>query len=572
MLVDDKLKFDASYKDIFRKGTIAILTTFGAGLLFGKPNMMIAFVLVLGSNALSLQNLRIKTASKTLRLIAIDLLIVATAYVASLSKWSAIMINLVTIFGIIYLTVSPYNQMAYKTFMMLFVFCQYTHIPLSGLPNRFLMVIVVVTIVMMSIYFEQRRIKALLPPQVGEGFKLIKKQLSKMEEGQFDEGISQALSHQMNELAYVIYNTSYKRYFTTYVGKVHFHFYLNISYFNFLLEQLHKQERRGLLSQKDVKSIKGLFDQVESYFNRAISRETLIERFDVYLNMHKQSAGLEEEVWDVIYAFKKNFSELEALDYKEKNKPYDEWERSELSALKNRIKEKLNPKSMSFNFAMRLAIVLTLTLFLAQVVGFYKFIWVIIPIMSITQPYYEDTKRRKKERIKSNILASIGVAIVINVIEVQWVAFAMLILAFYLIYAYKDYYHMSIFLTIISMSIAAVNKGINALVVYRILYVLLGATIVELTSKIVPYKLEDGIYELISETEHINEILERESILSLEGKANLNRIREAIIYSAVLCQKLYLKNKQYKSEKVNYLIRTNTEFVTRLGHRVLRNK
>ena len=572
MPVDKKLKFDASYKDIFVKGTIALLTTLGAGLLFGKENMMIAFVLVLGSNALALQNLRIKTANKTLRLIAFDLLIVCIAYVASLNKWMAIPINLVTLFLIIYLTVSPYNQMSYKTFMMLFVFCQYTSIPLSALSSRLIMVISVVTIIMMRIYFEQRRIKALLPPQVGDGFKLITKQLSKMGEGQFDESLSLTLSQQMNELAYVIYNTSYKRYFTTYVGKVHFHFYLNISYFNFLLEQMHKQARHGLLSQEHILSIKQLFKQVESYFNREISRGVLIEKFDVYLNAYQQNGSFEEEVFNVIYAFRKNFGELEGLNYKEKNKPYDEWGRSELSAIKNRIKEQLNPKSMSFNFAMRMSIVLTLTLLLAQIVGFYKFIWAIIPIMSITQPYYEDTKRRKKDRIKSNILASIGIAIFINVIHVQWVAIGVLVLAFYLIYAYKDYYHMSIFLTIISMSIASVSKGINVLVVYRIMYVLLGAGIVELTSGLLPYKLEDGIYELVGEMERLNEILERESILSLEGKANLNRIREAIIYSAVLCQKLYLKNKQYKNEKVNDLMSTNTEFVIRLGHSVLRNK
>ena len=572
MLVDNKLKFDASYQDIFRKGTIAVLTTLGSGLLFGSQNMMIAFVLILGSNALALQNLRIKTVNKTLRLIAIDLIIVCLAFVASLNKWLSIPINFITLFLIIYLTVSPYNQMSYKTFMMLFVFCQYTSIPLNALPNRFLMVMVTVTIVMISIYFEQRRMKALLPTQVGEGFKLILKQLTKMEEGQFDEDLSRALSQQMNELAYVIYHTSYKRYFTTYVGKVHFHFYLNISYFNFLLEQMYKQVKRGLLSQKEMTSIKQLFTQVESYFNREISREALIEKFDSYLNRYPHQMEIEEEIVDVIDAFRKNFSELETLDYKEKNKPYGNWERSDLNKMKSKIKAQLTPKSMSFNFAIRMSIVLTLTLFLAQIVGFYKFIWAIIPIMSITQPYYEDTKRRKKDRIKSNILASIGIALIINVIHVRWVAIGVLILAFYLIYAYKDYYHMSIFLTIISMSIASVSKGINALVFYRIIYVLLGAGIVELTVGLRPYKLENGIYELVNETERLNEILERESILSLEGKESLNRVREAIIHSAVLCQKLYLKNKQYKDEKINDLIRINTEFVIRLGHSVLRNK
>lgn len=572
MLVDKKAKFDASYKDIFRKGTISLATTLGAGLLFGQENMMIAFVLVLGANALALQNLRIKTVNKTLRLIIFDLLIVCISFVASLNKWIALPINLMTLFLIIYLTVSPYNQMSYKTFMMLFVFCQYIKIPLERLPYRFLMIIFTVTIIIMSIYLEQRRIKALLPPQVGVGFETLYKQLIEMEAGRWDDGLSQEVSLQMSTLAYVIYNTSYNRYFTTYIGKVHFHFYLNISYFNFLLEQMYKQMQRGLFNAKEISGLRQLFERIESYFERKISREVLIEAFNDYLNKYVNSSGFKEEVLDVIYAFRKNFVELETLDYKDKNKLYDEWGRSDLSRIQNKIKVQLNLKSMSVNFAIRMSILLTTTLFLAELFDFYKFIWAIIPIMSITQPYYEETRRRRTDRVKSNILASVVIALLINVVHVRWMALIVFVMAFYLIYAYKDYYHMSLFLTIISMCVASVSKGMNVLVFYRIIYVLLGAVMVELGSRFIPYKLEDGIYELVQEAERLNKILEKESILSLEGKANYNRIREAIIYSAVLCQKLYLKNKQYKNEKINYLISTNTEFVIRLGHSILRNK
>ena len=121
------------------------------------------------------------------------------------------------------------------------------------------------------------------------------------------------------------------------------------------------------------------------------------------------------------------------------------------------------------------------------------------------------------------------------------------------------------------MSVSSFGTGMNTLVFYRIIYVLLGAGIVLTTSKLMPYRLEDGIEEMITEIEHLNEVLEKESLLSLEGKANRNRIREAIIYSAVLSQKLSMKNKQRHSERVQYLLTTNTEFAVRLGHCVLRN-
>ena len=68
-------KIEVSLSEILRKGTFTLVTTFGAGYLFGKENMMIAFVLVLGSASLVTQDLRIRTWSKVLRLIFIDLLI-----------------------------------------------------------------------------------------------------------------------------------------------------------------------------------------------------------------------------------------------------------------------------------------------------------------------------------------------------------------------------------------------------------------------------------------------------------------------------------------------------------------
>ena len=392
-----------------------------------------------------------------------------------------------------------------------------------------------------------------------------------MIEGKFDEDLSEKLSEQMGELAYVIYHTSYKRYFTTYIGKVHFHFYLNMSYFNLILEQIYEQMHRGYFTKQNLMALKGLFDQIEAYFERRLKREELIKNLDEYIEANEASSGFNEEVYEVIYALRKNFMELEEIPYHKKNQLYNDWGRSDLSRIRNKIRGKLNPKSMSFNFAMRMAVVISVLLFLAFKLGFYKFIWAIIPVMSITQPYYEDTRRRGSDRVKSNILAAIALTLIVDIVKMEWIVFALLVIAFYLIYAYKDYYHMSLFLTIISMSVSSFGTGMNTLVFYRIIYVLLGAGIVLTTSKLMPYRLEDGIEEMITEIEHLNEVLEKESLLSLEGKANRNRIREAIIYSAVLSQKLSMKNKQRHSERVQYLLTTNTEFAVRLGHCVLRN-
>ena len=566
-----KHKLDNDYKEIFYKGTITLLTTFGAGALFGKENMMIAFIMVIGSSILASQDLKIKTLYKTIRLILLDILIVGIAYIASLNMWLAIPINLATIFIIIYLNVSLYEPMTYRTFLMLYVFCQYTEITLLEIPKRIAMVIFTVTIVVIMIYIEQNKIKTLLPPQIEKAFRLLYGQLTLMQEGNFDTDISNEISYHMNELACTIYGSSFRRYFTTYIGKIHFYFYLNVSYFNFLLEQIYKQNKNGIFEEKHIGEIAELFNEIQRYFHRDIKRQDVIKKLEEYLDTHQPEDRLTKEITSTIFALRKNFQELDNLSIKHTNNVYDEWKHTDLKQLQHKIRQQFAPKGMSFNFATRMSVVLTATLLIAQVLGFYKFIWAIIPIMSITQPYVEDTNKRRIDRLESNLIAAFAITVIIDVIQVRWIIVLLLVVAFYLYYGYKDYYHISLFMTIISMCISTVNAGINQLFFYRVVYVTLGVVIVGLISKIKPYRLEDGIKELVNEIETLNHILEEESIKYVQEKADLDRIREAIIYSAVLCQKLYLKNKKYQDKEVEDLIRLNTEFLVRLGYSILRN-
>lgn len=353
--------------------------------------------------------------------------------------------------------------------------------------------------------------------------------------------------------------------------KIHFYFYLNVSYFNFLLEQIYKQNKNGIFEEKHIGEIAELFNEIQRYFHRDIKRQDVIKKLEEYLDTHQPEDRLTKEITSTIFALRKNFQELDNLSIKHTNNVYDEWKHTDLKQLQHKIRQQFAPKGMSFNFATRMSVVLTATLLIAQVLGFYKFIWAIIPIMSITQPYVEDTNKRRIDRLESNLIAAFAITVIIDVIQVRWIIVLLLVVAFYLYYGYKDYYHISLFMTIISMCISTVNAGINQLFFYRVVYVTLGVVIVGLISKIKPYRLEDGIKELVNEIETLNHILEEESIKYVQEKADLDRIREAIIYSAVLCQKLYLKNKKYQDKEVEDLIRLNTEFVVRLGYSILRN-
>ena len=571
MLTFHSFKIQVDKKEVFIKGTVAFLTTFFAGLLFGKANMMIAFVIVLGSNVLAQQNFRIRLFDKLMQLILIDIGIVVVSYIASLHVWWGVGINLVMIFLIIFLAMTPFEPLRYKTFMMLYVFCQYSAISLEQLPQRLLMVIFSVSIVILLQFIGQRKDHALLSDEISKAFSLLREQLSIKADVKTYEVNYEAINEQMRSLAYHIYRTGHRRYFTTYLGKVQFHFYLNISYLNLLIFERSKEEEKGESWSSKKQELAKLIGVIDDYFSRQISRKQVILALDKYLAETKDKEDY-AKIKEVLSDLKMNFEALEDLDHQKKHKLYHTWKRSELSKVHKQAKRHFNSHNMSFNFALRMAVILTVCLFLAKWLGFYKFIWVIIPIMSITQPYYEDTHRRKKDRIISNILAAIGITVILDIANFWWVSYIMLIAAFYLIFAYKDYYHFSFFITIISMIISSIEMGIDTLLIYRIIYVLLGAVIVTITTNIFPYYLKDGIADMTFQLEEINEAIEKEAFNLARGEGNLDLVREALIRSAVITSKLIMQNKVYQSEALMKRLNLNTEFCIRIGYRLLRGE
>ena len=377
MLGIHSYRIEVDKYEILKKGTIAIATTLFAGILFDKMNMMLAFVLVLGSSAMQAQNFRVRLIEKTVRLILVDWLIVLLAYLASLDHIWAIPLNLIVIFGIIFLGMTPFEPLRYKTFMMLYVFSQYTEIELGEMPRRLLMVVFSVCVVVFTNYLRQRKNKSLLPESIKSAFSQLEKQLEQLSlTDKLKEGYV-AIYRQMRQLAYDIYGTSHRQYFTTYLGRVQFHFYLNISYLNLAIYQLSGQVEKSDILHEELSKLKAVMQCINHYFDRKIKRKEVIDSIDGYLNEHKQVVGMMQEIDEVLFSMKKNFEELEGIDQKKNYKLYKKWQRSELSKVCKRARLHFNVQNVSFNFALRMAIILTVGLFAASILGYYKFIWAI---------------------------------------------------------------------------------------------------------------------------------------------------------------------------------------------------
>ena len=556
---------------MLKNGTIAVLTMFGVGILFGEKNIMLAFPIALTSAVLGRQNFKVKTFNKTIRIILIDLIIVTLAYISRLNIFIGIFINFISIFLIMYTITSPYDPTFYKPFIMLYVFTQYAWVPLNKMPARYLSVIFgVLVIVICNKIVNEINEKSLLGKSIYKALSLISEGLKDILEGNYTKKKELECTNIMRALAYKVYVSRYKDYLTTNLGQIQFKIFMDIEHLNLFLRKIEEGYSHKDITKREIEELISLLEQIKKFSNGNINVEQVVNETNRYVNKYIKEAKYGYEISVILINLSKNINSLNAVDRREINKVYEKWQRSYLDKTRYTFKEYFRKDSIRFKFAMRMAITLTLSLFIGEILGFYKIIWAIITIMSVIQPYYEDTLKKTKDRVVGNTIAIIFTGVAINLIDNKFVTIAILIASLYLLYAFKEYHKISLFAAIASISVSSLSNNINELLLYRIAYVIVGVLIVIIANKyIFPYKLQDGIRQLEEKVKRYNEMLLKEGKLYLQDEGDIHIVRDIIIHLTLMNQKLYLRNIQYGDENVDIFIDDNTYFAIEVGYSIL---
>ena len=570
MLMIEKItiKYKLNVDSMIKNGSVAVITMLGVGIIFGMENIMIAFPIALTSTVLGRQNFYVKPISKVINIIAIDLLIVLAAYFASINIWMGLVINLISIFLILYLVTSPYEPTFFKPFIMLYVFTQYATIQLDKLPARLLAVIFGITIVAVLSIIKKGDEKQIVVKIINATLKLLRKQMLNILEGKFDHALEERCTKSMMDLSYRIYITRHKKYLTTNLGIIQFNIFLYIEELNLYLREVNSKYKEGKIERATLEEIIFLLINLSQiYKNNNEKLDHIYYKLEEIKSENINCSYDIEKLIDLIKKIAENIVKLTGIDIKTQNKIYEHWQRSDLDMPIVLFKEHFNKDSIRFKFAIRMSIALSVALLIGDILGMYKIIWAIITIMSIMQPYYEDTILKAKDRVVGNVAAIIFTGVVINIVDNKIITILLLVCALYLLYGFKEYYKISFFAAIASICIASLTKSVNILIVYRIVYVIVGVVAVLLANRFLfPYKLSNGIEQLQSKIRRYDKILIEKVKKGIDNKVDESGIRDLIIHITLLTQKLYLRNLQYNSEEIQRFIEKNNQFVIELGY------
>ena len=158
----------------------------------------------------------------------------------------------------------------------------------------------------------------------------------------------------------------------------------------------------------------------------------------------------------------------------------------------------MNKDTLQFNFSLRMALAVSIAMLLGSILGFQKSMWISITAMSITQPHFDDTKTRVKERFFGTLIGSaIFVLIFVYLVPQQFSSIVLLILSY--IYTFiKEYKIKMIFITMSSLGAAMILFQPGVSVPMRIAFIVVGIGIALIVNKVIygRLKLDESNEEL----------------------------------------------------------------------------
>ena len=238
---------------MIRNGTIAVLTMFIVGIFFGQKNMLLAFPIALTSTVLGRQNFKVKTFNKAFIIILIDITILTLAYISRLNIFTGVFINFISIFLIMYIITTPYDLGFYKPFIMLYVFTQFTKVPFSEMPARYLSVIFgVLMIIICNKAVKGENEKSILVKNVLKSLDLIIDGLNDILENNYTRDKEIKCTNIMRVLAYKVYVSRYKEYLTTNLGQIEFKIFMNIEHLNFFLSKIEEGYNNNEINEEEI--------------------------------------------------------------------------------------------------------------------------------------------------------------------------------------------------------------------------------------------------------------------------------------------------------------------------------
>lgn len=522
-------------------------------LIFGQDNILIGVTTITAILMLLEKDLTFSPISNTFKLLALNIFIGISAYIASSNMYLAIFINFITIFLLSYRLCYSLTNSIYLPFSLQYIFILANPVGNDKLLIRFYSLIFgAICIMLTQIIFNRNKMSSSTYKIFNTICENFIKKLSLLNEQENISTLNKNIDEDISKLKKIIYDKRKNHFYLTNQGRI----LINLSYLleklNLLINKIEFTKDR----EEFFNDLKMLILKFQETINNKDKKE-----FNTFLQpiTHKYETVNNYVIVEIINTLTLLNHYLNKLYTLEKSH-YNFIERLQSIPTKFQIitlhKRNLSSNSIKFSYALRMALGISIGGFIMNFFHLSEGRWILLTILSLINPMYEVSKEKTKDRIWATVIGSMITLILFTMLKDPTSINVVLILVGYISSFASKYKYNMICVTISAIGSAALIKNAHLLIINRLLFIILGAIMVTIINKLVlPHNIERVNKDLkVMYKDAIKEML-KELYATGKNTQNNHSMKNLFLVTSLIENKFKLNNETLNNQTHTSLIK-----------------
>ncbi len=525
--------------------------------IFGNENTLIGVTTITATLMFLERDFTGSPLKNTLKFIGVNLLIGLGASLIVISNiWLGLLINFIVVFIFSYIFTYNLRQPLYVPFGLQYIFLLATPVPLDRLGIRLLALIFGALIIMLvQLLVNKNKLATSGNKILVDICESIENKVCCIKDKSNNYDSINSISSSIDEFRTIVYDKRESDYYLTKEAKIKLNMSVALECINTILYSENNKSINLIIvdTLEELLKVAKEVISINSKENKIIQLNSYdMKKLLNYCQEHEINDLLNLQLLEGMIYLDDTLKELTKLDrkqYKVVNKIGNKVEVYSKKNIKTFFKETDSPK---YCYAMRMAITMTIGLFLIEYFKLSEGRWILFTILSLTTPLYEISKHKIRYRLGSTLIGAVIITILFSIFKTEDSRLLIVMLSGYLQGYVNEYKHKTIFVTISAIGSAAIIGSIQALTIERVAMVAIGTIVAIIANKyLFPYNLEKSNYQLskiydVSIKKMLNELRSL-----LEGKNNPEVIKNLFVTTSIIESKARI-NRQIDEDK-NYI-------------------
>lgn len=537
-----------------------------AGMVLGKENAIMGMLIVLSTLMLLGKDLTATPFKNFIKLACIGIINVVCAYLSALNPFLSIVVNGIWVFILIFTTTFNLKKPMYIGFLITYLMLLTFHTTVNEIiPRSLALVFGAFLVIVIQLIIRATKMKKSKYPNITKSINSLVSEIANIVDKKDFKKEQKA------------FRDSIKTWNSSILERKENNFYFT-----------HSENRQiGLIVlleilEKQVLEINELYLKDEEYKNILLDISEMLRIFSKELVEGEDIKVLEQKLGEIAESNKElsnNYYVSGALKsltdlikgFKEKGLDIEEEVNiiTEKPSLFKILKHSFRRDSLRFTFAIRMSILVTVIYFIVAYFNIPNGKWILFTIMSVAQPYVENTKKAGIGRIYGTIIGAVIFFVLFALLPNVPIRMGILAIGFFVMLNAKNPIYKAAGITVFSLGMAAISimgiKNEETLIMYRVGYTILGYILAYLAGMFIfKYNLNIETKSLINRYYDIS----RNNIKSIMEAKDLNniihKINSSLLITKSMENKIMINNTALKNEEIDNFIEYTREFTVNM--------